>query len=351
MEEDDTLTKHLSQKDPIISLYAEEEIEDVSTTSSVTKSNTVITGQVSEVSSTSEDNYQIPSTSSKSIFMDLYEEDILNTDSENVNNTENTSASDAAGTKKRNPGLLLLGEYADSGNDTEEEALNALKVRQDKSKETVENASSKDAGREDVVSETVINENKPLETSVESDMTKVLEELPLTVGKNSSLVEEKVEDKNDSDSHAMQDTRQAKLERSVSKEEGQISAESDSSDSEQSSEDRKDSIKQKDSKKDKGKKKDKKKKKKKRKKQKHSGDKKDSDVTGKLKHRHWCYMLLFNFTLGLFPFYCTTYIYWSLSFPLFVFFSPCTYIIIHKAKETQGCAPRKNGMEPSFLNL
>lgn len=288
MEEDDTLTKHLSQKDPIISLYAEEEIEDVSTTSSVTKSNTVITGQVSEVSSTSEDNYQIPSTSSKSIFMDLYEEDILNTDSENVNNTEkDTSASDAAGTKKRKPGLLLLGEYADSGNDTEEEVLNALKVRQDKSKETLENASSKDAGSEDVVSETVINENKPLETA-ESDMTKVLEELPITVGKDSSLVEEKVEDKNDSDSHAMQDTRQAKLERSVSKEEGQISAESDSSDSEQSSEDRKDSIKQKDSKKDKSKKKDKKKKKKKRKKQKYSGDKKDSDVTGKVKCRHWC---------------------------------------------------------------
>lgn len=288
MDEDDTLTKHLSQKDPIISLYAEEEIEDVSTTSSVTKSNTVITGQVSEVSSTSEDNYQIPSTSSKSIFMDLYEEDILNTDSENVNNTEkDTSASDAAGTKKRKPGLLLLGEYADSGNDTEEEALNALKVRQDKSKETLENASSKDAGSEDVVSETVINENKPLETA-ESDMTKVLEELPITVGKDSSLVEEKVEDKNDSDSHAMQDTRQAKLERSVSKEEGQISAESDSSDSEQSSEDRKDSIKQKDSKKDKSKKKDKKKKKKKRKKQKYSGDKKDSDVTGKVKCRHWC---------------------------------------------------------------
>ena len=154
-------------------------------------------------------------------------------------------------------------------------------------------------------------------------MTKVLEELPLTVGKDSSLVEEKVEDKNDSDSHAMQDARQAKLERSVSKEEGQISAESDSSDSEQSSEDRKDSIKQKDSKKDKSKKKDKKKKKKKRKKQKYSGDKKDSDVTGKLKHRHWCYMLLFNVTRIslLFP----TYIYWSSFFLCFFFFShACT---------------------------
>ena len=315
MEEDGTLTKHLSQKDPIISLYAEEELEDVSTTSSVTKSNTVITGQVSEVSSTSEDNYQIPSTSSKSIFMDLYEEDILNTDSENVNNTgKDTSASDAAGTMKRKPGLLLLGEYADSGNDTEEEALNALKVRQDKSKEMVENASSEDAGSEDVVSEKVINENKPLETSPESDMTKVLEDLPLTVGKDSSLVEEKVEDKNDSDSHAMQDTRQAKLERSVSKEEGQISAESDSSDSEQSSEDRKDSIKQK---KDKSKKKDKKKKKKKRKKQKHSVDKKDSDITGKLKHRHWCYMLLFNVTcisLSLYHLHLLVFF-----FPLFFF--------------------------------
>ena len=342
MEEDDTLTKHLSQKDPIISLYAEEEIEDVSTTSSVTKSNTVITGQVSEVSSTSEDNYQVPSTSSKSVFMDLYEEDIFNTDSKNVSNTEkDTSANDAAETKKRKPGLLLLGEYADSGNDTEEEALNALKIRQDKSKETVENASSKDAGSEDVVSETVINENKPLETSAESDMTKVLEELPLTVGKDSSLVE----DKNDSDSHAMQDARQAKLERSVSKEEGQISAESDSSDSEQSSEDRKDSIKQKDSKKDKSKKKDKKKKKKKRKKQKYSGDKKDSDVTGKLKHRHWCYMLLFNVTRIslLFP----TYIYWS-SFFLCFFFLSCMYIIMHKAKETQGSALRKIEGSPVF---
>lgn len=346
MEEDDTLTKHLSQKDPIISLYAEEEIEDVSTTSSVTKSNTVITGQVSEVSSTSEDNYQVPNTSSKSIFMDLYEEDIFNTDSKNVNNTEkDTSANDAVGTNKRKPGLLLLGEYADSGNDTEEEALNALKIRQDKSKETVENASSKDAGSEDVVSETVINESKPLETSAESDMTKVLEELPLTVGKDSSLVEEKVEDENDSDSHAMQDARQGKLERSVSKEEGQISAESDSSDSEQSSEDRKDSIKQKDSKKDKSKKKDKKKKKKKRKKQKYSGDKKDSDVTGKLKHRHWCYMLLFNVTRIslLFP----TYIYWS-SFFLCFFFLSCMYIIMHKAKETQGSALRKMEGSPVF---
>ena len=350
MEEDDTLTKHLSQKDPIISLYTEEEIEDVSTTSSVTKSNTVITGQVSEVSSTSEDNYQVPSTSSKSVFMDLYEEDILNTDSKNVNNTEkHTSASDAAGTKKRKPGLLLLGEYADSGNDTEEEVLNALKVRQDKSKETVENASSKDAGSEDIISETVIDENKPLETSAESDKTKVLEELPLTVGKDSSLVEEKVEDKNNSDSHAMQDGRQAKLERSVSKEEGQISAESDSSDSEQSSEDRKDSIKQKDSKKDKSKKKDKKKKKKKRKKQKHLGDKKDSDVTGKLKHRHWCYMLLFNVTRISLLLYYFIYIYWSSCLPLFFyFFLSCMYIIILKSKETQGCALKKIEGSPLF---
>ena len=345
MEEDDTLTKHLSQKDPIISLYAEEEIEDVSTTSSVTKSNTVITGQVSEVSSTSEDNYQVPSTSSKSVFMDLYEEDIFNTDSKNVNNTEkDTSANDAAGTNKRKPGLLLLGEYADSGNDTEEEALNALKIRQDKSKETVENASSKDAGSEDVVSETVINENKPLETSAESDMTKVLEELPFTVGKDSSLVEEKVEDKNNSDSHAIQDVRQAKLERSVSKEEGQISAESDSSDSEQSSEDRKDSIKQK---KDKSKKKDKKKKKKKRKKQKHSVDKKDSDVTGKVKHRHWCYMLLFNVTCISLLLYHLHY-FTGLRFFLCFFFLSCMYIIIHKAKETQGCALRKIEGSPVF---
>lgn len=327
MEEDDTLTKHLSQKDPIISLYAEEEIEDVSTTSSFTKSNAVITGQVSEVSSTSEGNYQVPSTSSKSVFMDLYEEDILNTDSENVNNTEkDTSASDAAGTEKRKPGLLLLGEYADSGNDTEEEVLNALKVKQGTSKETVENASSKDAGSEDVVGETVTDENKPLETSVESDITKVLEELPLTVGKDSSLVEEKVEDKNDSDSHAAQDARQAKLERSVSKEEGQISAESDSSDSEQSSEDRKDSLKQKDLKRNKSKKKDKKKKKRKQKKQKHSGDKKESDVTGKLKRRHWCYMLWFNFTLISLLLYHLQLLVFVFSF---VFFFSCMYVIIH----------------------
>ena len=275
MQTEDAPDKNLSQKEPDLSLYTEDEIEGISTTSCFTKSDTLATGQVSEVSSTSQDNCQLTSTtSSKSIFLDLHEEDIVDSESVNVKDVKNNMDG-----KKPKPGLLLLGEYADSGNDTEEEALNSLRAKR---KKTIENLTDKDAGTECLTSEAVNDQNESSKKSIESDIVDVSSEVLSTV-KASSPVEEKIEDDKGFDVHTLLDNSLAKFERSVSKEEGQISAESDSSDSERSSESRKDYKKQKDMKKDKSKKKDKKKKKKKRKKQKqkYSGEKKELDITGK----------------------------------------------------------------------
>lgn len=86
----------------------------------------------------------------------------------------------------------------------------------------------------------------------------------------------------DVDAHTHPDNSFAKLKRSVSKEEGQISVDSDSRGSERSSESRKGSKTQKGAKKDKSKKKDKKKKKKRKRKQKHSSERRELDVTGEL---------------------------------------------------------------------
>ena len=286
-KEDISLETNADKKEPALSLYTEEEIEDVSTTSSWTKNDSVATGEVnfSEVSSTSEDTYQLPSTSNKSIFMDLYEEDIVDSGSENVTSMKNPSVSANPGdTKKPNPGLLLLGEYADSGNDTEEETLSSLRVKREKHNETDETSNNKNSNTECARSEAVHDENETSKKSVEPDINASCE-VSTVVNKISSPVVEKTEDGKDADVHEQLDDSLVKFKRSVSKEEGQISAESDSSIDERSSESRKDSKKHKDVKKDKSRKKDKKKKKKKKKKEKHTGEKKEPDATGK--HRHY----------------------------------------------------------------
>lgn len=290
MEKGDiNLETNPNNKEPALSLYTEEEIEGVSTTSSWTKGVSTATGEVnfSEVSSTSEDTYQPPSTSNKSIFMDLYEENIVNAGSKTVTSIKNATClpSNSGDSKKPNPGLSLLGEYADSGNDTEEETLSSLRAKREKHNETEETSNNKNSNTECVSSEVVHDENETSKKLVEPDVINASGEVSPAVNKISSPVVEKTEDGKDVDAHELLDDSLVKFKRSVSKEEGQISADSDSSDGERSSESRKDSKKCKDVKKDKSRKKDKKKKKKKKRKQKHPGEKKEPDATGK--HRHF----------------------------------------------------------------
>lgn len=282
-KEDINVERKSREKKSSLSLYTEEEIGSVSTTTSFAKSASADTGAVNifEVSSTSEDTYQLPSTSSKSIFMDLYEEDIRDSGSEKVTDvkTSTSVAGNAVDGKKPKPGLLLLGEYADSGNDTEEETFHSFRAKHEKLKQTVKSTSNKQSSNEALKDQ---NESTSKE-SIETGITDALSDVPPPVDKVSAPAVENKDNNIDVDVHALlEDSLEtAKLERSMSKEEGQISAESDSSDSERSSESRRDSKKQKDVKKDKSKKKDKKKKKKKRRKQKHAGETKDLDITGK----------------------------------------------------------------------
>lgn len=271
-----------SKKESVLSLYTDEEIEGVSTTSFVTKNKSTLKGEVnfSEVSSTSEDANQLPSSSSKSIFMDLYEENIVDSGSNIVTGMKGNNA---FGNKtKSNPGLSLLGEYADSGNDTEEEIRNSLiaKVKKPikKTKKAADISAVKNSSTEHAKSKEV---NASIENSnkLETGGSEVFRETCLSDDKI-SLTEEKEDDFNDFDIHAMLDDSLAKVEKI--KEEGQLSV-SDSSDSDRSSNHgRKDSTKLKEDRKDKSKKKDRKKKKKKRKKQKQVVEKKDpSESKGK----------------------------------------------------------------------
>lgn len=269
-----------SKKEAALSLYTDEEIEGVSTTSSLTKNESTLKGEVnfSEVSSTSEDTYQLPSTSSKSMFMDLYEENIVDSGSDNVTGVKsNATVEDKT---KPKPGLSLLGEYADSGNDTEEEIRNSLiaKVKKPikKTKKMADMSAYKNSSTEHAINKEV-NASNENSNKLETGGSEVSRETCLSDDKI-SLPEEKEDDFNDFDIHAMLDDSLAKVEKI--KEEGQLSA-SDSSDSDRSSDSKKDSKKLKD-RKDKSKKKDRKKKKKKRKKQKQVVERKDpSESKGK----------------------------------------------------------------------
>ena len=263
-----------SKKESVLSLYTDEEIEGVSTTSSVMKNGSTLKGEVnfSEVSSTSEDTNQLPSSSSKSIFMDLYEENIVDSGSDNVTGVKGNGA--FINKTKPKPGLSLLSEYADSGNDTEEEIRNSLiaKVKKPikKTKKTADNSAVKNSSTEHAMSKEV-NTLHEVSNKLETGGSEVSRETCLSDDKI-SLTEEKEDDFNDFDIHAMLDDSLAKGEKI--KEDGQLSA-SDSSDSDRSSDGKTDSRKLKEDRKDKRKKKDRKKKKKKRKKQKQVVEKKD----------------------------------------------------------------------------
>ena len=273
-------TESSSKKESVLSLYTDEEIEGVSTTSSLTKNGSTLKGEVnfSEVSSTSEDTNQLPSSSSRSIFMDLYEENIVDSGSDNVAGVKGNGA--FVDKTKPKPGLSLLGEYADSGNDTEEEIRNSLiaKVKKPikKTKKTADISTDKRSSTEYAISKEVkvSNENS---NKLETGGSEVSRETCLSDDKI-SLTEEKG-DFNDFDIHAMLDDSLAKVEKI--KEDGQLSA-SASSDSDRSSDGKRDFKKLREDRKDKSKKKDKKKKKKKHKKQKQLIEKNDpSESKGK----------------------------------------------------------------------
>ena len=258
-----------------LSLYTDEEIEGVSTTSSLTKNESTLRGAVniSEVSSTSEDSNQLPSTSTKSIFMELYQEDIVDSGSDNVTGVKDDTTVDNV---KPKPGLSLLGEYADSGNDTEEEIRNSLiaKLKKPKKKKSVDSSTNKNSNAECTVNKEV-NIKNDNSNKLEAGGSEAFRDTYVSDDKI-SLTEEKEDDFSDLDIHALLDDSLAKGEKI--KEEGQLSG-SDSSESERSSDGKKDSKKLKEDKKDKSKKKDKKKKKKKRKKQKQEVEKKGKDTS------------------------------------------------------------------------
>ena len=238
---------------PYLSLHIEEEIEGVSTSSSFTKSDTALHStevHFSEVSSTSEDTYQVPSTSSKDICMDLHEGGIPKSES-NIpvaNSDDNTD-------EKPKKGLLLLREYADNGKITEEVVVNSSV---DKSKETAVDKSSQETTKAQCgsIAEVVTSSETP--SKDEACSSGVANNLLFSDDKTSFIGE----NKGALDLKTLVSDSLAKNDKA--KEDGQLSA-SDSSDSEKSSDSKKDSKK---SKKDKSKKKDKKKKKKKHKKQK-----------------------------------------------------------------------------------
>ena len=288
-KEDITLETIPGKKPSAVSLYTEEETGDVSTTSSWTKVYSTVGSEVnvSEVSSTSEDTYQPLSTSGTSLFTDFNNKQVVDSGSETVSGVKNKNSvsGDVGNDKKPKPGLSLLGEYADSENDTEEETQRSLGTKQEKLYGVEETSSGKIKFSNPECASTGAEryENQSSNKTVETGVMDASIEIPQAISDVCLPVEVKTEYGKDVDAHTHPDNSFAKLERSVSKEEGQISADSDSSGSERSSESRKGSKTQKDAKKDKSKKKDKKKKKKKKRKRKHSSEKKELDATGELR--------------------------------------------------------------------
>ena len=259
-------------------------MENISATAvSAAEGSSTTSGQVNswEVSSTSEDTTNQPTSSTnKSNFVNLYEEDVLGCRSDNISGT--SASGDTGEYKKPNPGLQLLKEYADSGNDTEEEAVNLRKAAEEKAKELAKALSNKNeiSNVEHVVgvsSEVADDGSKSLTESVNTGVADSGNEIPNAEDKVPSPISKKGEDNKDLDSDytVPGDKNLPRLERSVSKEEGQISADSDSDESEISSLSGKGSKNQMKGKKDKSRK-NKKKKKKKKHKQKHSLEKKES---------------------------------------------------------------------------
>ncbi|PFX23675.1 serine/arginine repetitive matrix protein 2-like [Stylophora pistillata] len=233
------------------SLYTEEELEGVSTSSSLKKRNSARSTEIdfSEVSSTSENTYQGLSTSSKGICMDLYEEDIPKSNS-NVPVVFNDGNTD------EKPKKLSLVEYVDSGNNTEEDMVNSSGLTQDKSIKTRVDKSNQDTSKfqcssiaEVITSNETPSKNETCSSGVAFDVL---------------LSDDKTSPK-EGDLDVKSLLNDSRTKRDTAKEDGQLSA-SDSSDTEKSSDSNKADSKK--SKKDRGKKKDKKKKKKKHKKQK-----------------------------------------------------------------------------------
>lgn len=278
MQGDDTSTAiACSKRQPVLSLCMEEEMENVSTTAASAERSSTAGGQVNswEISSTSEATNQPTSSTNKSSSVNLYEKDTVGSRIDNVSGTSASSVTREH--KKPNPGLQLLREYTDSGNDTEEEAATLRKAAEEKAKElaTVLSNKNKISNVEHVVGvgEVANNGRKSQTESVRNGVTDSGNEKPTAEDKVPSPISRK----GDLDNHdtVAGDRNFAKLERSTSKEEGQISGDSDSNESEISSLSGKGSKNQMEGKKDKSRK-NKKKKKKKKRKQKHSVEKRES---------------------------------------------------------------------------
>lgn len=262
---------------PSLSLHIEEEIKGVSISSSLMKSDTAPHSteiDFSEVSSTSEDTYQVPSTSSKDICMDLYEEGIPKSESNVpvINNNENTNL-------KPKKGLSLLEEYADSAINAKEDVVNSCG---DKSKETAVDKSSQETTKAqcDSITEVVTSSESP--SKDEAGSSRVSNDVLFSNDKTSLIGE----NKGALDVKTLVTDSLAKSDKA--KEDGQLSA-SDSSDSEKSSDSKKDSKK---SKKDKSKKKDKKRKKKKHKKQKQEVERQEPPDNRGMVHERGKYLLV-----------------------------------------------------------
>ena len=302
--EDTSTATTCSRREPVLSLYTDEEMENIRTTAASAEGSSTAGGQVNswEVTSTSEDTNQPTSSTNKSSFVNLYEKDIVGSRSDN---RSGTSASGVTGEhKKPNPGLQLLREYTDSGNDTEEEAATLRKAAEEKAKELATVLSNKNeiSNVEHVVgvsSEVTDDGSKSLTESVRNGVTDSGNEKPTAEDK----VPLPISWKGDLDNHdtVAGDRNFAKLERSTSKEEGQISADSDSNDSEISSLSGKGSRNQMEDKKDKSRK-NKKKKKKKKRKQKHSVEKRESQsgkqYSPQCKIKYFIMSLVKNYTNG-----------------------------------------------------
>ena len=262
---------------PSLSLHIEEEIKGVSISNSLMKSDTAPHSteiDFSEVSSTSEDTYQVPSTSSKDICLDLYEEGIPKSESNVpvINNNENTNL-------KPKKGLSLLEEYADSGKNAKEDVVNSCG---DKSKETAVDKSSQETTKAqcDSITEVVTSSESP--SKDEAGSSRVSNDVLFSNDKTSLIGE----NKGALDVKTLVTDSLAKSDKA--KEDGQLSA-SDSSDSEKSSDSKKDSKK---SKKDKSKKKDKKRKKKKHKKQKQEVERQEPPDNRGTVHERGKYLLV-----------------------------------------------------------
>lgn len=95
-----------------------------------------------EVSLILEEIYDIISLLNTSIFMNLYEEDIVDFRFGNVISIFVFGSVVGEGMKFK-LGLLFFGEYVDSGNDIEEEVMNLRKVEEEKVNELVKVLSEK----------------------------------------------------------------------------------------------------------------------------------------------------------------------------------------------------------------